>query len=377
VHKARVASFAVLCVAGVALTVTFAWVSVARSRQGFRHESLPPAEHGLDIPLAAEPKAASGSTAVTTAESPPNHREPPASPPKPIFLVRHTGRDQSFGLLAVDPGPRAEGGRRATDLSCERVHFAAGHGVCLIAGRPLLSSYSAILFDSTFRSSRSIPVGGVPSRTRVSPNGRLAAITVFVEGHSYADANFSTETSIVFAESGQPLVANLEELRVLKDAQPFREADFNFWGVTFAADNRHFYATLGTKSTTYLVHGDVEAKTARVVREHVDCPSLSPDNTRLAFKKPYFVGNSPAWRLHVLDLSTSQETALAETRSVDDQVEWLDDANVLYGVADGTAAGSSDVWVVPADGRGRPEIFLKYAASPAVVRSVRPRERSR
>jgi hypothetical protein len=343
VKTSRAVSFAVLCVAGVTLTVAYAWVSVARSRQGFRQESLPPAEHGLETS---------------------------------IFLVRHTARDQSFGLLAVDPGPRGVGGRRATELSCERAHFAAGHGVCLVAGRPLLSSYSAILFDAMFRSRRTIPVNGVPSRTRVSPNGRLAAVTVFVEGHSYADANFSTETSIVDAESGQPLVANLEELRVLKDDQPFRQADFNFWGVTFAADNRHFYATLGTRATTFLVHGDVDAGTARVVREHVDCPSLSPDNTRVAFKKPYFVANSPAWRLHVLDLSTSQETALAETRSVDDQVEWLDDANVLYGLADGTATTGSDVWVVPADGRGRPEVFLKHAASPAVVRSARSRESS-
>ena len=38
------------------------------------------------------------------------------------------------------------------------------------------------------------------------------------------------------------------------------------------------------------------------------------------------------WRLHVLELATLRETALAETRSVDDQVEWLDDDTVLYGV---------------------------------------------
>jgi len=56
-----------------------------------------------------------------------------------------------------------------------------------------------------------------------------------------------------------------------------------------------------------------------------------------------------------------EETPLAETRNIDDQVEWLDDENVLY--ADG-----QDVWTVPSDGGGSPRLFIPKALSPAVVR---------
>ena len=56
-----------------------------------------------------------------------------------------------------------------------------------------------------------------------------------------------------------------------------------------------------------------------------------------------------------------EQTALAETRNIDDQVEWLDDENVLYG--DG-----QDIWSVPSDGTGTPTLFIAQALSPAVVR---------
>jgi Tol biopolymer transport system component len=95
-----------------------------------------------------------------------------------------------------------------------------------------------------------------------------------------------------------------------------------------------------------------------VIAEDVECPSLSPDATRLAFK----LRKGGSWRLHVLDLKTGRRTPLAETRSVDDQVEWLDDGRILYGY-------QGDVWVVPADGKGRPRVYLNDALSPAVVRA--------
>jgi Tol biopolymer transport system component len=104
----------------------------------------------------------------------------------------------------------------------------------------------------------------------------------------------------------------------------------------------------------------LKATRARVIHDDVECPSLSPDGTRVAFKKRTGSAERP-WRLSVLDLATRRETPLAETRSVDDQAEWLDDGHVLYG-----AAGA--VWSVPADGRGRPSRYIARASSPAVVR---------
>jgi hypothetical protein len=96
-----------------------------------------------------------------------------------------------------------------------------------------------------------------------------------------------------------------------------------------------------------------------VIRDNVECPSLSPDGTRIGYKK--LIDDEGHWRLHVLDLASGADVALAETRSVDDQLEWRDDHNLLYQFGD-------DVWTVPADGSGAPKLYIKHAGSPAVVR---------
>jgi hypothetical protein len=65
-----------------------------------------------------------------------------------------------------------------------------------------------------------------------------------------------------------------------------------------------------------------------------------------------------------------QETPLAEKRSVDDQLEWLDNERVLYSVSDnpGGSSATTNVWRVDIGGRNPPELFLAKAYSPAVVR---------
>jgi hypothetical protein len=102
---------------------------------------------------------------------------------------------------------------------------------------------------------------GAPSRTRLSPDGRRAAFTVFDEGHSYADGVFSTRTTIVDAIGGTA-IGELESWAVTRDGAPFRNRDFNFWGVTFAPDGNTFYATLRTRGSAYLIEGDVDAHRA-------------------------------------------------------------------------------------------------------------------
>ena len=205
---------------------------------------------------------------------------------------------------------------------------------------------------------------------RLAPDGRLAAVTVFVSGHSYLDEGFSTETSIIDTYSGERRVANLEELRVYRDGAPFRAVDFNFWGVTFAADGDRFYATLGTAGTTYLVEGRVSTRRVDIVVEGVECPSLSPDQSRLVYKKRLPLAGGLGWRLHVMNLRSHAVTPLAELRSVDDQAEWLDDSTILYALPDASAPTPmvTDVWRVPADGGGAPELLLAGASSPAVLR---------
>ncbi len=104
--------------------------------------------------------------------------------------------------------------------------------------------------------------------------------------------------------------------------------------------------------------------------EGVECPSLSPDQSRLVFKKRLPLATGLGWRLHVMDLRSRAVTPLAERRSVDDQAEWLDDSTILYALPDPSAPTPmvTDVWQVPADGGGAPERLLEGASSPTVLR---------
>ena len=265
------------------------------------------------------------------------------------------GQYAHVALAALDQPSRE---RVTTRLTCERVHFAASRGLCLVSRQGLLQAgYKVIVTGRDFRRRRELRLPGIPSRARISPDGRYGATTGFVTGHSYAQDSFSTQTVIVDMARGRVLADLEKDFTVFRDGRRIKEIDFNFWGVTFARRAGRFYATLKTGDTTYLLEGDLRLRRARVLHENVECPSISPDNTRLAYKR--WMGDR--WRLHVLDLATLRETPLAEERPVDDQVEWLDDDNVLYGL-------SPDTWTVPADGRGTPRKFLEKGLSPAVVR---------
>ena len=281
----------------------------------------------------------------------------------PRILFRGTTRDAHFGAVALVPLDGPEGSRTITALRCERVHFAAGQGLCLTATRKMVTSYRAVTFGADFQPRHTFKLGGIPSRARVSPDGRYAAYTVFITGHSYAAGQFSTRTALIdMAEDRE--VADLEQFEVWRDGKIIRAPDFNFWGVTFAKDSKHFYATLATGGTPYLVQGDIASRTVHVLYKHVECPSLSPDNTRIAFKRLTDHG----WRIHVLDLATMTDTPLVhETRSVDDQVEWLDDHHILYTPMVDAPTGEN-VWMLATDGSEPPRLLLSLAYSPVVVR---------
>jgi hypothetical protein len=161
-------------------------------------------------------------------------------------------------------------------------------------------------------------LNGLPSRACISPDGRYAALTVFVTGHSYNEAGFSTQTTILDTASGA-MLGDLEQFTVWRNGARFQAADFNFWGVTFARDSDRFYATLKSGDRTYLLEGNVSSRQAHILYENVECPSLSPDNTRVAFKKAIVRDGRSMWQLSLLDLATLREAPLtAETRSVDD-----------------------------------------------------------
>lgn len=282
---------------------------------------------------------------------------------RPHLMFRDTAVRGAYGRVTLAPLDGA-GSRVATTLACDRVHYAAGRGVCLIADRGVVTTYRAVTFDETFTPKHEIPLPGVPSRVQMAPDGTRAGITVFVSGDSYASGTFSTRTTIVDVPSGTVL-ANLEDYTVTRNGQPFKAVDFNFWGVTFADANR-FYATLASGGRTYLVEGDVNTKRARTLRDGIECPSLSPDGTRVAFKKRLREGVRLTWRIGVLDLASLEETLVADTRNVDDQAEWLDNDHVVYGLPSATP-GSSDIWTTRADGTGEPRLLVADAWSLVVV----------
>ncbi|MBV1948199.1 TolB-like translocation protein [Streptomyces sp. BV129] len=270
-------------------------------------------------------------------------------------------RDELVSAPATDPS----GPRTASGVKCLRFHAASGTGVCLRAVHgPVQDTYRAVILDARLRERAHYDVPGIPSRARVSPSGRFAAWTAFVGGDSYAGTAFSTRAAIVDTRTGR-LTPTLEAYRIVRDGRPYRAADVNFWGVTFAADDRTFYATMATRGSTYLVRGDLRARTLTTLHANVECPSLSPDGTRIAYKKRVEGAPEDApWRLYVLELRTGRETALAEPRSVDDQLVWRDARTLVYALPGDYGA---DLYTVPADGTGTARRLTGAAVSPAYV----------
>lgn len=282
--------------------------------------------------------------------------------PGPELLARSTAdadRGHLVTVSATDPG----GPRAVSPVSCTRVHAAGGTGICLRQDSDLTTE--VVVLDEQLEKKREVPLFGLPSRARVSPSGRMVTWTVFVSGDSYSGGTFfSTRTGILDTATGEG-TRTLEDYAVTVNGEPYSAADVNFWGVTFAKDDNRFFATMSTGGRRYLVDGDFASRTVRTVRENVECPSLSPDGTRLAFKSSVDGGPARGWRLSVLDLSTAAVTPLAEPRNVDDQAVWIDDRTVAYAIPRGI--GHSDVWSVPADGSGTPRLLLPDAESPAVL----------
>ena len=299
----------------------------------------------------------------------------PAAPARPVelsdaltrphVLFRSTELTNGYGRLALVPLGTPAGSRRLTPLACDRADYAGGRGVCLTADRGVFTTYRAALFDDRFEVHHTIPLVGPPSRVRVSRDGTVAGLTVFVSGHSYAGGAFSTQSLVVDLQTGATLV-DLEKFDVVRDKQPFKQMDFNFWGITFEADPNRFYATLGTGGQTFLLHGDVKARRATVLHAGVECPSLSPDGRRIVFKKRQTERGFVIWRLALLELATMRERILdGETRSVDDQVEWADDSRIMYAVPDQPAGGRISVWMLNVDG-GAATRVIADGESPSV-----------
>ncbi|WP_410579329.1 hypothetical protein [Amycolatopsis sp. lyj-108] len=286
------------------------------------------------------------------------------------LLFRNGAAGPGYGNVASVPVSDPGGPRRVSSLSCERFYTAADGGLCLAKEPTPMPGAVARFVDTALTEVKRVDVPGIPNRAKLSPAGRMGSWTTFVTGDSYSTpGTFSTRTAIMDRERNE-LSSNIEGIPLRIGDAVHRGEDVNYWGVTFAADQRTFYATVATGGRTYLVQGDNEAWNARTLRENAECPSLSPDGTKLAFKKRVADGDVRPWREHVLDLATMREIPLAETRSVDDQVVWLDNDTIAYGLPRENGK-ESDIWSVPADGSGAARLLVPFASSPSVTTAAR------
>ncbi len=277
----------------------------------------------------------------------------------PHLVFQNVIRDDHYAALSLIPLDSPAGMRLSTELICERVHFAAGHGLCLAAEHGATSSYYATLFGSDFVETARIQLGGAPSFARISPDGRLAAASVQTSPVTEDEPLAPTQTWLIDTSSGQVL-ADLEDFSVIRNGLELDDAEMDLWGVTFKPDGDGFFASLRTGGNLYLVEGSIDERRLTVGLSRVSAPSLSPDGTRIAFAK-LISSIGPTWRFHVLDLQTMADLELPETKSIDDQMEWLDNDRLLYGLG-------ADIWSVASDGSGLPAPFLFGGLSPAVVR---------
>jgi hypothetical protein len=277
-------------------------------------------------------------------------------------LVWGPHRDELTSVPAGAP----DGPRTASGVKCLRFFAAGGTGLCLQAVRGAVDdSYQAVVLDSRLHAVSRVPLSGIPLQAGVSPSGRMVAWTVLADKDSDGDANEAdpTLTSILDTRTGV-LQPTLKDYAVTSGSLPLHAYDAEYWGVTFC-DDRHFYATLAIANRTYLVRGDTVTKTATTLRTDVESPSLSPDGTRIAFKKrvPGLPSDAP-WRLYVLDLATLRDHPTAETRSVDDQAVWSDDHTLVYSLP---GDYGSDLYTVPASGSGTPRLLTRSALAPSWI----------
>jgi hypothetical protein len=292
----------------------------------------------------------------------------PSLAPGEVLAVHRVPGDD-YGWLLIR---HLDGTRTLLNRTCMRVPIAKDHGVCLAeSGGVLGGAFTTIFFEAdNLNADIKSYARALPSRARISPNGTFSAVTAFVSGASYADIAAETTTLVTIDE--------IESTRSVRGANQFTidsgEARFNnlnpqYWGITFAADEDEIYLTGFFGDRPEIMHGTLND----IVIEPTDwvgsCLSLSPDGKTLVFKE---MTADNSFELVAVDLETNTQHKLGETRSVDDQVEWLDNDTILYALhparGDTAVQPEFDIWMLDIAEGSEPKLFLPNADSPAVAR---------
>ncbi|MCP2095722.1 MULTISPECIES: hypothetical protein [Actinosynnema] len=276
--------------------------------------------------------------------------------PDLMFVELADGRSRVQETSLADPS-----GRNDTDLQCQRVYRSAGTTVCLRLAGP--NVYAAEI-SREGKVLATVPLPGVPSRAKVSKSGNVVSWTSFVTGDSYlVPGGFSTRTGYYDVRTGKT-ADSLEHFTAEVEGAPLSAQDVNYWGLTVADDDNTFYATLASGGYTWLVKGDLAAERVVSQRRDAECPSISPDGTKVAYKKR--IGRLGPWDLAVLDLATGKELRLPGTAGVDDQATWLDGDRVAFAAVPKDAKLAA-IHVVPVDGSKDAEILVHDATSPSPI----------
>ncbi|WP_433271832.1 TolB family protein [Actinosynnema sp. CS-041913] len=271
-----------------------------------------------------------------------------------MFVELADGRSRVEQVALTDPGVRS-----GTEMACQRVYRAGGTTVCLRLAGPGPTYAAEVSRDG--RVVRTVPLPGVPSRAKVSASGQVVSWTSFVTGDSYSvPGGFSTRTGYVDLRGGEA-VESLEGFTAEIEGNVHTAQDVNYWGLTVAADDRTFYATLASGGFTWLVKGDLTDRRVTSLRRDAECPSLSPDGTKIAYKKR--IGRLGPWDLAVLDLTTGEEHRLPGTAGIDDQATWLDNDRLAFAAVPKDSKLAA-IHVVPADGATDAKLLISDATSP-------------
>ncbi len=279
-----------------------------------------------------------------------------------IAFVNRTPGDDYGRVGYID----RTGVRQQTELECERLDLNANGGLCLDAANGIGGGGRGLVLDAGLNPVLRFGIN-LPSRAAASPNGEVVAWTGFSLGHDYlSPGEFATTTQLVEVERG--IGANLETVFTAFDidGEIINDEERNFWGVTFV-DSDRFYATVGVGAETSIVEGRVSTSRLQVVHENATCPEVSPDGSLIVVKERR---EGDFFQLVAIDTATGARRDLPEARTVEDQVEFLDNDTIIYGLpneSEGTEAQPAwDIWSLDLNG-GSPQLIVPFADSPAAI----------